>query len=502
MASSSSRGPLKNRQLNARTQLQLGGALPGNPVRYLGVAKGQTRAGAFTPPVSGRNQVVRPSDDDYGEFQTIGSTKTAPDQGTVSVTQDIKWDQVTALEEIYSDDLIVSLHILLGKGAVGNPNGWDSKIVIPDAELTSMPLSGDFQGADSDEVLMWNGEFGFSTKFQRAVRLTWNNLVAATVTTPITGVAFGAYRRIQYAIGRGDGAAAVPIFYYSTNGGVAWTALSLTGLLAATAEDPLDLAYTGGYLIAPTAVTTGSYIWAPEDTATTLAAWTEVATGFVNTHSPNKVYAASLSRIFFAAEDGYVYLLENIGSGVTVIQDGSITSEDQNDVDGFGDCVVTCGDNNTILASQNNGASFALVTGPIGSTVLNCIAVLSEDCWVVGAANGIAYYTKDRGTTWHAMGFGGSGAGAVTDIFFDKGIQAYGLLAHRTAGSVAKVYRTTDAGNTWEQFTLTGYPTSNTCSRLAAWDCNTLLAGGIATTTTDGILALAKNESLADAIVN
>lgn len=495
----SPRGPIKFRQLNLRLQLQMGGAYPGNPVRYLGVAKGQTRGGSFTPPVSGRNQIVRPSDDDFGEFQIIGSTKTAPEQGTIGVTQDLRWDQITALEEVYTDEFPVAVHLLFGRGQVGNPNGWDSKIVVPDAELTGMPLSGDFQGPDSDEALMWNAEFGFSA-WNRAVRLTWQNLVAATITTPVSGVAFGQYRRIMYAIGNGDGAAAVPRFYYSTNGGVTWTALALTGLLAATAENPSDLKYVGGYIIAPTAA--NSYVWVNEDDAGTLASWAEVSTGFVASNTPNKCYAPSLSRVFFAAENGYIYLLESIGTGVTPLTDGSITAEDQNDIDGFGDCVVTCGDANTILASQNNGESFALVTGPAPATVLNCVQVLSEDVWVIGTAAGNAYYTKDRGATWNSMPFPGSGSGAVTQLHFDKRNPAFGLLAHRTTGPTALVYRTTDAGNSWEKVTLTGYPTSDTCSRLAAWDCNTLLAGGIATTTTDGILALAKNERLADDIIS
>ena len=155
-----------------------------------------------------------------------------------------------------------------------------------------------------------------------------------------------------------------------------------------------------------------------------------------------------------------------------------------------------------MLESQNNGETFGLVTGPAPATVLNCLSVLSEDVWVVGSAAGNAYYTKDRGVTWHAMAFPGSGVGSVTQIYFDKRNPAFGLLAHRNATPAAKVYRTTDAGNSWEQVTLTGYPTSDTCSRFAAWDCNTLLAGGIATTTTDGILALAKNERLSDDIVS
>jgi hypothetical protein len=500
------RGPVNFRQLNIRAQLQMGGALPGNPVKYLGVQKGQARAGSFTPPVSGRNQINRPSDVVNGEFQTIGSTKTAPDQGTIGLQQDVRWDQVTAIEEIYDDSLPVAIHILFSSTGthVGAPNAWDSKIVIPDAELTGMPLSSDFQGPDSDETLTWNAEFGYSQKFSRAVRLTWQPQVAATVTTPITGVAFGESRRIMYAIGRGDGSANEPRFYYSTNGGRAWTGIDLD-LLSHTGEDPLDLAYTGGYLVAPTAVSTGSYIWAPEASAGTAAGagWTEVATGFVNTNTPNKIYAPSLTRIFMAAENGYIYLLENIGSGVSVLTDGSITTEDQNWIDGYGDCIVTCGDANTMMVSINGGESWSLVTGPVGATVLNTVSVLSEDCWVVGAANGNAYYTKDGGDTWNTMGgIPGSGSGSIIAVHFDKDNPAFGLLSHRTAGNVARVYRTTDAGNVWEQTSLSGYPTSNTCSKFATWGPNTLLAGGIATTTTDGILALAKNERLSDSIIN
>jgi photosystem II stability/assembly factor-like uncharacterized protein len=90
------------------------------------------------------------------------------------------------------------------------------------------------------------------------------------------------------------------------------------------------------------------------------------------------------------------------------------------------------------------------------------------------------------------MPFGGSGAGTVTCIRFFKENPAFGLLGHRDAGNVAHVFRTTDGGNTWEQISLTAYPTSNTASKFAFWDPNTMLAGGIATVVTDGILAVAK----------
>lgn len=484
------RGMVRNRQLNVRTWVQKNGAYPGNPIQYLNQAKGQLRAGSFTGPVSGANQVNRPSDDEYGDFQPIGRTRSAPDLGTIAVSQDLTMDQITFLEEIRMDKLPVAFHLLFGEGAVGNQNGWDSKIVIPDADMSSFSMGTDLQGADSDEVLMWNSEFSFSTD-HRAVRVTWNELAASTVTTPITGVTFGRSRNYIYAIGTGDGAAAVPRFYYSSNGGTTWTALALTGILAATAEDPTDLVYTGKYVIAPTAA--NSYIYAHEDSLTSTGGWTEVATGFVSTDTPNAAYALNLARVYFAAENGYIYVMTNIGSGVTVLQDGSLTSEDLNDIDGIGDTVVAVGDNNVVLVSQNNGETFALKTGPIGSTVLNTVQVIDDEIFYVGAANGNAYYTLDGGTTWSsAVGFTGAGSGAVTDLYFYKKNPAFGLLCHRNGSNVAKVYRTTDGGNTWESESLTGYPASNTCNNVAMWDPNTMIGGGIATTTTDGTLAIAK----------
>ena len=482
------RGMARNRQLNVRTWVQKEGAYPGNQIAYLNKAKGQLRAGGVTVPVAGSNQVNRPSDTEYGDFQPLGRTRTAPDLGTISVEQDLTIDQINWLEEIHMDNLPVAFHLLMGEGAPGNQNAWESKIVIPDADLSSFSYS-DMQSADGDEILTIPAEFSYSA-IHRAVRVTWNEIESATVTQPVTGAAFGKNRNTMYWIGQGDGSSVVPKFYHTTDGANI-TALLLTGILSHTGENPTDLVYTGKYIIAPTGA--NSYIYAHEDSCTTTGGWTEVSTGFVGGATPNAAYALNLARVYFAAENGYIYVMTSIGSGVTVLQDGTLTTEDLNDIDGIGDTVVAVGDANVVLVSQNNGETFSLIVGPIAATVLNTVSVIDDEIWYVGAADGNAYHTTDGGDTWSAaVGFTGAGAGSVTDIYFFKENPAFGLLCHSTATPASRVYRTTDGGNTWENESLTGFPTSDAVNNVAMWDANTMIAGGIADTATDGFVAIAK----------
>jgi hypothetical protein len=205
----------KNRQLNYRLWMQAGGAFPENEIEYLNMGKGQARAGAFTPPAKGTNQVVRPSDDEFGEFDILGRTKTAPEQGTIAVRQDIHMSQITLLEELYEDDTPCAFHIFLGKAgkSASDPHGWESKIVIPNADLNGLPLSGDFQGNDSDDVLEWNSEWSLS-QWSRAVRVRWQALNDTGIATNVVGVAFGKTRRHQYALVKGNETdASAKLFY-------------------------------------------------------------------------------------------------------------------------------------------------------------------------------------------------------------------------------------------------------------------------------------------------
>jgi photosystem II stability/assembly factor-like uncharacterized protein len=111
--------------------------------------------------------------------------------------------------------------------------------------------------------------------------------------------------------------------------------------------------------------------------------------------------------------------------------------------------------------------------------------------WLVGAADGTLWYTRNSGGTWTQKGFPGSGAGQVRDIQFATG--AIGYMAHSTATPAGRVLRTLDGGFSWyvlpEQAGFS-IPANDYVGALAACgeDPNLVFGAGLADNAIDGFL--------------
>lgn len=478
------KGRLTGTQLHFRTFIQMGDPVPASGApQYLAQGDGQLRSGGFGKPIAAKNTVYRPSDDSYGSFQAIGTTGSTPPDGTISLTQDYKPDKIQALAEVATRNRPVTLHLLSGEGQISDSNNWTSKFVFPSIDISSWAL-GDVQSDDADELVQITSEFTFTDVHQALSSLRWSEKAASTVATPVAGVAFGENDWYQYAVVKGDGSSTSPKFLYSHDRGATWTSVTLSDL--GNAEHPNDLIYVGGYLIAPHEA--DGYIWA---SAAAPGTWAISDGGFVASKTPNAAYAKSLARVYFACDGGYIMRGSSVGTTVSALESGGTSTENLYDIDGVGDVVVAVGGANVVLYSANDGASFSLVTGPSVGNDLLVVQVLSEDDWIIGDDAGDIFYTHDAGSTWSTGSFPGSGAGSITGLAFYKNNTAFGVLCHKNATPNGKVYRTTDGGVTWEQTTLTGYPTCVQVDACALYDPNTFLAGGVATGGTDGNLAVA-----------
>jgi hypothetical protein len=217
--------------------------------------------------------------------------------------------------------------------------------------------------------------------------------------------------------------------------------------------------------------------------------WTQVSSGYVSTKGPRAIYVKNSSAAYLAAAGGYIYFLASPGGTPTVLTDGSISTQDLNDIAGNGNTIVAVGNSNAVLVSNNGGSTFSLITGPAVGVNLSAVWLMSSQIWLVGTGTGRVYYTLNGGTTWTEIGLGIAG-GVINDIRFADELVGY-IAAE--VGGVATVFRTTDSGNTWFNTAphISGLPTAVRANFVYPCGRNKVLTGGRKTVGGDGIAAIA-----------
>lgn len=222
----------------------------------------------------------------------------------------------------------------------------------------------------------------------------------------------------------------------------------------------------------------------------TVGSWTRVATGYVATKGPQAIWSKSPSETYVAAEGGYVYFMANPAAAVTVLTDGSVTTQNLNDIRGRGRTIVAVGANNAVIVSYNGGQTWALVTGPAVGVILSTVEVVTKDIWFIGTATGKVYYTINGGTSWVEN----TPDAAITNIPMIRFVdEIVGYMTATLSGSV-RVYRTADNGYSWhfDGSYVDGVPVAAEYNFVAPCpgNYNIALVGGLAAVGTDGILAL------------
>jgi photosystem II stability/assembly factor-like uncharacterized protein len=131
------------------------------------------------------------------------------------------------------------------------------------------------------------------------------------------------------------------------------------------------------------------------------------------------------------------------------------------------------------------------VTGPAVGVALK--HGRSGECFdlVVGTATGKVYYTTDKGVTW-TENTPDSAITAVDSIRFVD--ELVGYMAVETSGT-PRIYRTSDNGYSWhyDGSYVAGVPTTVTRYNFvipAESNYNVVLAGGLKSVGTDGIIAM------------
>ena len=234
-------------------------------------------------------------------------------------------------------------------------------------------------------------------------------------------------------------------YVFSTDGGLTWT----DGIVSSsTANDVLDaFSCVGDYLVVLNRTAARIEYARLSDVTSGSPTWTSVSTGFVAAGAPLAIWSASPSFTWIVGLGGYIYLMEDPSNGVSVQDAGVATPRDLHDIHGVDSLnVVAVGNDNSVVYTNNGGLTWTSVTGPNPSDNLNCVWMASESVWWVGDEVGNLWYTLDKGSTWTAKVFPGSGSGSVEELVFVK--PSVGYMIHNVGGA-GKLLRTIDGGYSW-----------------------------------------------------
>lgn len=273
----------------------------------------------------------------------------------------------------------------------------------------------------------------------------------------------------------------------TTDDGASYSSLDISVLGGLSAN---RMAAVGSYVVIVSQAN-GGHVYATFTSVDAGApSWTLVTSGYVSTKGPRAIHSRNSNATYIAAAGGYIYFLASPTSLPTVLTDGSVTTQDLNDIHGIGATIVAVGNSNAVLYSAN-GQTFSSITGPAVGVNLTSIACISSQIWEVGTGDGRLFYTLNAGTSWTQTNLPVS-LSVVNDIRFYGGTVGY--LAGESAG-VGVLLSTLDSGNSWQvgaaspRLNLT--PTAQRYNFVFPCGYNEVLAGGRKTVGGDGIITLA-----------
>lgn len=474
------------------------GANPNTSPSYEGFWK----AGGISFGQGDLTPIRNPSADRYGQFVTSGTIAGVPDLPELPITARYTFDLSEMLRLVNigcTHDLQVHM------GQCQNPSnfngGWDKILVLEKARISNY-TTGDLgalepgDNAPVNEDVTWQGQLIYEIG-----KLTATEVGATTVTREVIAVAVcdqagcggicgtgsdGCQKVFMITVAAGGSPGTSADVVWSDDGFATSQTIHITTL--GLDESPDDAACVGDNLVVVSggAGASDSLHYAPiADIIAGTQVWTEIGTGFTASKGPQCIWSLGPNETWMGGAGGYIYFTDDPTAGVTVQDAGVATTQNLNDIHMLDSTHgVAVGASNAVVRTTD-GSTWGSVTGPAVGVALNAVWMKSTSVWLVGTAGGALYYTADGGTSWTALGFSGSGAGSVDDIYFVN--QTVGYLSHRTAAPVGRIFRTIDGGNSWYLLPETGsMPDNDGINSIKACNVNTVFGGGLGPGGTDG----------------
>jgi hypothetical protein len=418
------------------------------------------KAGAVSQGFGDVERIEIPDSSEFGKFVEVGVIRGAVERATLSLMSRYAADLKSEILKLARSGCALDIQIIFGACTdPTNSNVFTKKIILEDAILTSYDLEelgalgSDEQGKVDESVEVAARDLYEVVQMsyaERASDLASLEVLDVTVfDTPSCGDCLqesGGCDAI-YSVGKAAGAGTRADTIVSLDGGVSFFAHPINTL--PDTDDPSGIAGLGVNLIVVSNDDNAlHYVAKSELVSGGTATFTRVATGFVLGGEPNAIDSAG-GKAFIVGDGGYIYSTEDPGTGVTLLDAGTASADDYNDVSALNDeFAVAVGQNGSIAVTSNGSIWSGITTSPIGiGTHFTSVLAASKDVWLLGASNGRLYYTVDGGASFSESAFPGSGSGSVQDIAQATASVLY--LSHTTAGGVGRILRSTNGGFSW-----------------------------------------------------
>lgn len=450
-------------------------------------------------------RVECPDPDNYGKFIEVASIRGASERATTSLEGRYALELKSTLLRLARKGCAVDVQLHIGECT--DPSDFDTfkKALVLENVLFTTYSTDELGALTSDDNAAVNETVEISAEdVYEALPLTFQRQADSLITNEVVDVVYGdsvscgecevesdGCQKVFALTKAAGGSPTTPAdIVFSLNAGGTWYAHDVDTLGAA--EEPSALDAVGDYMVVVSQATESlHYALKSEFNSYTDPAFTEVTTGFVAAHGPNDIFSTG-RQAFIVGEGGYVYETTDPTAGVSVLDAGSATTDDLNRVHALSSQnAVAVGNSGTVVYTENGTNWGAVTNRPTGAGVhLTAVCMRSKSEWWVGTDTGAVYYTLDKGVTWTAVTFSGSGAGRVDDIVFAT--NSIGYIAHAAATPRGRILRTYNGGQTWSIMPESGtLPLCDRVNRLATCgDPNIVVGGGLADDGADGYLVM------------
>lgn len=465
------------------------------------------KAGSPSQSFGDVEKIEIPHPTQYDKFLEAGKIRGAEENVTITLTgryaRDVKSELLRMAKALCPVDVQINF------GACKDPtayNVFDKKIILEDAVLTNWGAE-DLGALGSDERAKIDENVDVSAReIYEIVELTLGEKAGSVVTNEVVDITIcdsascgdcdeessGCDKFFAVSLSAGGSPGTPADVVFSLDEGVSWDAHDIESLGASNNPDGIEC--LGSYLFVVSEDSESlHYALKSEFDGSTDPDFTEVTTGFVAGGGPRAVDVGS-AKAFIVGAGGYIYSTEDPTAGVTVLDAGTIYTDNYNDVSAFSDeFAVAVGDNGRIVKTENGTLWTSVTPSPVGAGVhFNAILVLSENTWLIGSAAGVLYYTVNGGTSFTTKAFPGSGAGVIRDIV--SATESVLFMAHDTAAPAGRILRSINGGYDWYVLPEGSgvIPANDRVNAIAACPSNAdLFAGvGLADDAADGFVVL------------